>query len=81
MRPEGLGKFKKNHLIRYRTRDLPVCSSNTEVKFLPEYSAIFKAINSCVKVEYSSTIKHHATGFTSRLVIRTTELVPAECDG
>jgi hypothetical protein len=25
MRPEGLGKFK-NHLIGYRTRDLPICS-------------------------------------------------------
>jgi hypothetical protein len=25
VRPEGLGKFK-NHLIGYRTRDLPVCS-------------------------------------------------------
>jgi hypothetical protein len=25
VRPEGLGKFK-NHLIEYRTRDLPVCS-------------------------------------------------------
>jgi hypothetical protein len=26
VRPEGLGKLKKNHLIEYRTRDLPVCS-------------------------------------------------------
>jgi hypothetical protein len=26
VRPEGLGKFKKNPLIGYRTRDLPVCS-------------------------------------------------------
>jgi hypothetical protein len=26
VRPEGLGKLKKNHLIRYQTRDLPVCS-------------------------------------------------------
>jgi hypothetical protein len=25
VRPEGLGKFK-NHLIGYRTHDLPVCS-------------------------------------------------------
>jgi hypothetical protein len=25
VQPEGLGKFKKNHLIEYRTRDLPVC--------------------------------------------------------
>jgi hypothetical protein len=25
-RPEGLGKLKKNHLIGYRTRDLPVYS-------------------------------------------------------
>jgi hypothetical protein len=26
VRPEGLGKFKKNHFLRYQTRDLPVCS-------------------------------------------------------
>jgi hypothetical protein len=26
VRLEGLGKLKKNHLIGYRTRDLPVCS-------------------------------------------------------
>jgi hypothetical protein len=25
VRPEGLGKLKQNHLIWYRTRDLPVC--------------------------------------------------------
>jgi hypothetical protein len=26
MRPEGLGQFKKIHLIGTRSRDLPVCS-------------------------------------------------------
>jgi hypothetical protein len=25
VRPEGLGTFKKNHLIGYRSHDLPVC--------------------------------------------------------
>jgi hypothetical protein len=29
--PEGLGKFKKNHLIGYRSRDLPVCFTDRRV--------------------------------------------------
>jgi hypothetical protein len=38
VRPEGLGTFKKkNHLIGYRTRDLPVCSveGGIDVRYPP----------------------------------------------
>jgi hypothetical protein len=44
VRPEGLGKFK-NHLIGYRTRDLPACSI-----VLYRYATAFPRVNTQVEI-------------------------------
>jgi hypothetical protein len=35
MRPEGLGKLEKIHLIGTRSRDLPVCKHSASTTTLP----------------------------------------------
>jgi hypothetical protein len=63
MRPEGLGKLT-NHLIGYRTRDLPVCSIVPSAdlvqwsEFLatdPEVRVRFLALTDFLKSNWSGT--------------------------